>query len=152
MFFSLIRAPNQLSPKTKVVDLLFLYNFYFGQIPSFYMKFGVSAGQTGVKIIQRVNSGLLCSVLCTPVPIPASERRRATPRVATAGDPRRPRAVLIHAVALEASRSVRCFPFLELARAELAAVRPADHPSPLRLDSPRLEPSSLAVHLLRSIP
>ena len=34
MFFSLIRAPNQFSPKSKVVDLLFLYNFYFGQISS----------------------------------------------------------------------------------------------------------------------
>ena len=48
----MIRTSNQLSPKTKVVDLLFLYNFYFGQIPSFYMKFGVSAGQIWVKIVQ----------------------------------------------------------------------------------------------------
>ena len=37
-FFSLIRVSNQLSPETKVVDLLFLYNFYFGQISSFYIK------------------------------------------------------------------------------------------------------------------
>jgi hypothetical protein len=41
----MIRAPNQFSPKTKVVALLLLYNFYFDQIPSFYMKFGVSTGQ-----------------------------------------------------------------------------------------------------------
>ena len=40
----------------------------------------------------------------------------------------------------------------ELGRAELAAVRSADHPSPLRLDSPRPEPSSLAVHRLHSTP
>ena len=49
-------------------------------------------------------------------PMPASARRRASPRVATAGDPRRPRADLILAVALEASRSNRSFPFLELGR------------------------------------
>src|SRR6185312_13768414 len=30
----MIRASNQFSPKSKVVDLLFLYNFYFGQISS----------------------------------------------------------------------------------------------------------------------
>jgi len=32
MFFSLIQTLNQVLPKTKVVDLIFLYNFYFGQI------------------------------------------------------------------------------------------------------------------------
>ena len=62
----MIRAPNQLLPKTKVVDLLSLYNFYFGQIPSFYMKFGVLAGQTRAKIIQTSKQCLSCARYCAP--------------------------------------------------------------------------------------
>ena len=49
----MIRAPNQFLPKTKVVDLIFLYNFYFGQIPSFYMKFRLSTGQTRVNLVSN---------------------------------------------------------------------------------------------------
>ena len=49
MFLSLIRSSNQLVPKNKVVDHLVLYNFYFGQISSANMKFGVLSGQILVK-------------------------------------------------------------------------------------------------------
>jgi len=38
IFFFMIQVSNQLLPKTKVVDLLFPYNFYFGRISSSYMK------------------------------------------------------------------------------------------------------------------
>ena len=61
----MIRAPNQLSPKTKVVDLLFLYNFYFGQISCSHMEFGVSASQFKVKIIQTKKQCLHCARLRT---------------------------------------------------------------------------------------
>ena len=60
MFFSLIRASNQLAPKTKVVDLLSLYNFYFGQIAGFNMKFGVLGSQTLIKIISNEFNSVLC--------------------------------------------------------------------------------------------
>ena len=46
----MIRASNQLVPKNKVVDHLVLYNFYFGQISSAYMKFHVLGGQNLIKM------------------------------------------------------------------------------------------------------
>jgi len=64
MFFSLIRAPNQFLPKSKVVDLLSLYNFYFGQISCSHMKFGVLGGQTLLKIISNEFNSF--TVLSTP--------------------------------------------------------------------------------------
>ena len=67
-----IRASNQLSPKTKVVDLLFLYNFYFGQISCSHMKFGVSASRIRVKIIQTKKQCISCSALCSSPAIPAT--------------------------------------------------------------------------------
>jgi hypothetical protein len=45
----MIRASNQLSPKTKVVALIVLYNFYFGQISRSNVKFGVLDGQSQLK-------------------------------------------------------------------------------------------------------
>ena len=75
--------------------------------------------------------------------MPASGRRRATPPVAIAGDPRRPRAALILADALEASRPVHYLPFLEL-----AAVRPPGRSSPPRSNPSRPELPSLAPDLL----
>ena len=45
----MIRASNPLSPKTKFVDLIVLYNFYFGQISSAHMKFQVLDGQKQLK-------------------------------------------------------------------------------------------------------
>ena len=90
---SLIRASNRFSPKTKVVDLFFLYNFYFGQISSFYMEIGVSTSQTRAKIFQTSEQSN-CSALCTPAPIPATERRRATPRVVHPDDSRCPSTAL----------------------------------------------------------
>ena len=90
MFFSLIRAPNQLPPKTKVVHLLFLYNLYFGQITSFHMKFGVLDGQTLVKI----NSNEFNSVTVPPLfcQSPADLDIGAPPRVAPTNLARRARA------------------------------------------------------------
>jgi len=64
MFFSLIRAPNQFSPKSKVVDLLSLYNFYFGQISCSHMKFGVLGSQTLLKNISNEFNSF--TVLSTP--------------------------------------------------------------------------------------
>jgi hypothetical protein len=58
---SLIRSSNQLVPKNRVVDLIVLYNFYFGQISSAHMKFGVLGCQTLVKSMQMNSSRLLCS-------------------------------------------------------------------------------------------
>jgi hypothetical protein len=78
------------------------------------MEFGLSMGQSGSIFVQM--SSLFATAFPLWPPMPASGRRRASPRVATAGDPRRPRADLILAVALEASRSNRSFPFLELGR------------------------------------
>jgi hypothetical protein len=49
----MIRASNQVVPKNKVVDHLVLYNFYFGQISGFNVKFGVLGGQTLIKIISN---------------------------------------------------------------------------------------------------
>ena len=77
----MIRASNQVSPKTKVVDLSFSYNFYFGQISSCYMKFGVSVNQNRVKILKFNHCSLQCLYcdarrpyrrLCSSAPLHAS--------------------------------------------------------------------------------
>ena len=73
----MIRAPNQFSPKTKVVDLSFLYNFYFGQISSCYMKFGVSVNQNRVKIFKCDHCALQCFSCAAPTPYRRCGRRRA---------------------------------------------------------------------------
>ena len=65
----MIRASNRFSPKTKVVDLFFLYNFYFGQISCSHMKFGVSTSRIRVKIIQTKKQCLHCARHCdAPTP------------------------------------------------------------------------------------
>src|SRR6185312_3550385 len=78
----MIRASNQFAPKTKVVDILFLYNFYFGQISSCHMKFRVSISQTRVKIDQRDH----CAALLVTVLV----RRRALNASAVAALDRHP--------------------------------------------------------------
>ena len=87
----MIRASIQLLPKTKVVDLLFLYNFYFGQISCSHMKFGVLGGQTLDKInSNKVNRGY-CAPLFFPVRAHAVTPRRRRRRHASAvGNPRLP--------------------------------------------------------------
>ena len=52
---------------------------------------------------QRVSRGTAVLGTVPPAPIPATERRRATPRVVHPGDPRRPSAALIVTHNLEAS-------------------------------------------------
>ena len=157
MFFSLIRAPNQFSPKSKVVDLLSLYNFYFGQISCSHMKFGVLGGQTLLKIISNeFNSvtGLSSEAVRAPIPRPRvvagdSTRRRA-------GDPRPPRS---RARPYPLSQSRVRFPlsFSFLARGSSRARaghrrRPRRPSSPPCLDSPRPEPHNFALYLLCLIP
>ena len=69
----MIRASNQVGPKNKVVDHLVLYNFYFGKISGFNMKFGVLGGQTLDKInSNKVNCGYCAPLfsLCVPMPRP----------------------------------------------------------------------------------
>ena len=96
-----------------------------------------------------------CSALCTPTPIPASERRRATPRVVHPGDPRRPSAALL----LARSRGFQCNPFrspssrserTERTLARHAQRRPSfiARPSFLAPRSSRT-PIHLVLHLLR---
>ena len=101
---------------------------------------------------------LQCSALCTPAPIPASERRRATPRVVHPGDPRRPSAALL----LARSRGFQCNPSrspssrserTERTLARHAQRRPSfiARPSFLAPRSSRT-PIHLALHLLCLIP
>ena len=67
----------------KVVDLLFLYNFYFGQISSSYIKFRDLDGQNRLKNFELVTlPPLLCR--CTAgLDVGASTRRRADVRAPT---------------------------------------------------------------------
>jgi len=84
----MIRASNQLSPKSKVVDLLSLYNFYFGQISCSNVKFGVLGGQTLIKIISNEFHSVTVfssEVVRTPIP---------RPRVVAGDATRRPSAIL----------------------------------------------------------
>ena len=73
----MIRASNQILPKTKVVDLSFLYNFSFDQISSCYMKFGVSVNQNRVKICKCDHCALQCFSCAAPTPYRRCGRRRA---------------------------------------------------------------------------
>jgi len=134
MFFFLIRASNQLSPKMKVVHLLFLYNFNFGQISSCYMKFGVLFGQNQVKFIEPGHCS--STVLGTVSPrrhTSDSGRRRASTR--------RPSRL---STALLLSRTPRSF--LSARRAEASRARRTSRRSssrrptlttPLRFHAPR---------------
>ena len=70
MFFSLIEASNQVLPKTKVVDFLFLYNFYFGQISSsninyFFEFWIVKFGSKSFKCVHcaSLTTGPACHLL-----------------------------------------------------------------------------------------
>ena len=84
----MIRASNQLSPKSKVVDLVSLYNFYFGQISCSNVKFGVLGGQTLIKIISNeFHSVTVFSSEVVRAPIPR-------PRVVAGDATRRPSANL----------------------------------------------------------
>ena len=84
----MIRASIQLSPKSKVVDILVLYNFYYDQISSFNMKFGVLGGQTLDKInSNKVNRGYCAPLFSLCVPMPR-------PRVVAGDATRRPSAIL----------------------------------------------------------
>ena len=79
----MIRASNQLSPKTKVVALIVLYNFYFGKISCSNVKFGALDGQSRLKVTQSRSTGtpLFCSVHRRPSTL-ASPRvgcRRTSP-------------------------------------------------------------------------
>ena len=148
MFFSLIRASNQLSPKTKVVVLIVLYNFYFGQISRSNVKFGVLDGQSQLKTTRSRSTvtSLFWSV---------HRRARRSRRHASAGvDPRSPRRCADTSLSLspEPCPFFLLFSFLTRAgRAELQQShrRPPCRPSsPSCLDSPRPEPSNLALHLL----
>ena len=157
MFFSVIRASNQVVPKNKVVDFLVLYNFYFDQISGFNMKFGVLGGQTLDKInSNKVNRGYCAPLfsLCVPMPRP--------PVVAGDGT-RRPSAILGFRVdaflSFPRPYPFRSVPFF-LERAEHPS-NPSRRRSPRRcrfrpssppcLDSPRPEPRSIAPNLLRPI-
>ena len=145
----MIRASNQFSPKTKVVDLLFLYNFYFGQISSFlYENLSFNWSNSSKNNLNEETVHLLCSTLCRPDAIPASGRRRATPRVGNRApaplfSSRTPWKLLCQSPFL----FVRARVHDELSRASRA--RRAGHGSPPRLDSSHPELRSLAVHPLR---
>ena len=151
MFFSLIRAPNQFSPKSKVVDLLSLYNFYFGQISCSHMKFGVLGGQTLLKIIQTNSTRLLCSRRRMRAPTATAP---ATPRV---GHRRTSPAVLARRPYLPKSRVRFSSPspssraWVETSSNRAIAGRRADHPrrrasirrAPSRFTSPEAPPPLL---------
>ena len=66
LVFVLDLSSKSISAKTKVVDLLILSNFYFGQISCSHMKFGVSTGQTRAKIIQTSKQCIYCARHCEP--------------------------------------------------------------------------------------
>jgi len=72
----MIRASIQLSPKSKVVDFLVLYNFYFGQISSSYIKFRVLDGQNRLKNFDLVT---LPPLLVRAPPASTSSSPRVVP-------------------------------------------------------------------------
>ena len=79
---SLIRASIQLSPKSKVVDFFVLYNFYFGQISCWNVKFGVLDGQSRLKVTQSRSTGTPLFVLGSPpaIDVGVATRRADEPR------------------------------------------------------------------------
>ena len=145
----MIRAPNQLSPKTKVVDLLFLYNFYFGQIPSGYMKFRVLSGQRSNQFIQTGHCSSTVLATVSPAGHTGDCSRRLLHALAV-DDPRMPRCASLSG---RGAISVFASPFSFLAsRAEPSPCSAADEPragqpSPPQFDSarPNLPPLALPV-------
>ena len=145
----MIRASNQLSPKSKVVDFLVLYNFYFGQISCSNVKFGALDGQSRLKSHKFG--------YCAPVwSVPRRPRRWG--RHAS----RRRTSPIVHTLPSLSARSRARFrlpvPLPRVARsaqqsrATLATARRAGadsgHLSPPCLDSSRSKP----LHLLRPFP
>jgi len=81
MFFSLTQVSNQLSPKSKIVDLFFLYNFYSGQNSSYNAKIRVlGSGRSNQEMLGNFwavtgqTGGELRSDRCTPPPLPVMPR------------------------------------------------------------------------------
>ena len=143
-----IRASNQFSPKTKVVDFSFLYNFYFGQISCSHMKFGVLSGQTLVKINEMKSSSLLCSRrrMCADGNSGSDATRRTSANLASHA----------RAPSLSLSRSRVRFPlpFFSIAQQGAEPLEPRRRPplrpsSPPPPDSPRPKPRDFAPKLLR---
>ena len=80
----MIRASIQLSPKTKVVDLIVLYNLYFGQISCSNVKFGALDGQSRLKSHKFGYCAPVWSVLRRPRRWGRhASRRRTSPIVLT---------------------------------------------------------------------
>ena len=79
----MIRPSNQLSPKTKVVDLLSLYNFYFDQILSANVKFRELDGQNWLKNFELVTLPPLLCWCTASLDVGASTHRRADVRAPT---------------------------------------------------------------------
>jgi len=138
-------AQNESCRSSFSLQLLFWPNFKF-----LYENLSFNWSNSSKNHLNEETVHLLCSTLCRPDAIPASGRRRTTPRVGN----RAPTPLFtLHWPG--SFRSVHPYPFPELlrrARARVAAVRRAGHGSPPRLDSLRPEPSSLAVHRLHSTP
>ena len=103
----------------KVVDLLFLYNFYFGQISNSYIKIWVLASQTRVKISQNVS--LFAPVLATVSPGAHAGDcgRRRLLHASGVGDPRTPRCAPLSA--RDAHKPFLLIPFSFLALASRRA-------------------------------
>ena len=78
----MIRASNQLSPKTKVVALIVLYNFYFGQISCSNVKFGALEGQSPLKTTQVRSTVPPLFLLSSPpaIDVGVATRRADEPR------------------------------------------------------------------------
>ena len=105
---------------------------------------------------QRVSRGTAVLGTVPPAPIPATERRRATPRVVHPGDPRRPSAALIVTRTLEASSFLvplpRAASGLSNPSSSRAAPAVVHRPAVVPRASILLNPFHLALHLLRLIP
>ena len=143
----MIRASIQLSPKTKVIDLIVLYNFYFGQISCSNVKFGALDGQSRLKITQFRST-------VPPVPRRSRRRRRHASR-------RRAHRRLSAPAAASIAKSIFASPFPFLfpcgarSGAEQAAARrrrSCRPNSPPLLDSPHPNPPRLTPHLQRPTP
>ena len=138
-------AQNESCRSSFSLQLLFWPNFKF-----LYENLSFNWSNSSKNHLNEETVHLLCSTLCRPDAIPASGRRRATPRVGN----RAPTPLFtLHWPG--SFRSVHPYPFPELlrrARARVAAVRRAGHGSPPRLDSPHPELRNLAPTPLRSIP
>ena len=81
----MIQASIQLSPKSKVVDFLVLYNFYFDQILSANVKFRELDGQSRLKIPQLGHcASPVCAQLTADLGVDASTRRRVPVKPLTA--------------------------------------------------------------------